>query len=117
MTEIETLRAELREAGDRIAAAEARATNAEAALAEVQMASRREAVTALFREIGRDYTDEAAAPYMGLTLEVFAAVAADLRAARPAAPGHLFREQAVESGEPAAPRVRIIDTMRRTSAA
>lgn len=79
-------------------AATARAEAAESALAAERQAIRLAAVRDLFAALGREFSETAAAPYLTMSSEVFAAVASDLKAARPAPPAHLFREQA--TGEP-----------------
>lgn len=76
--------------------AELEAENAELkAAAETARATAREVeVKALFAAVGRDYTADAAKTYMALDAATFAAVAADLKAARPALDASLTREHA-----------------------
>jgi hypothetical protein len=52
-------------------------------------------VKALFADLHRDYSDDAAKPYCDMTDATFAAVAADLRAMKPAVNPSLFKEFAV----------------------
>ncbi len=68
-------------------------------LETIRKNTRMSAVVALFAETGRTFADDAArdtaaAPYLGLDETAFAAVAADLRAAKPKAPAGLFSHQA-----------------------
>ena len=76
-----------------LATEKGRADTAEAALSEQRASFRLSAVRALFEATGRDYQDEAAKPYLTMDEATFAAVAADLRAARPEDES-LFSEQA-----------------------
>ena len=75
-------------------------------LNNVQMSTRKDAVKTLFTAIGREFTDDAAKPYLAMPADQFAAVSADLQAARPAPnlPANLFNEQAtggaVQSTDP-----------------
>lgn len=98
---------------EQFAALEAKLQEAEARNAELQQqlaqfsASQREAdVRALFSDLGRQFSAEAAAPYLSLDATAFSALAADLRANHKPAqsrqlPAHLFAEQATSgvSGE------------------
>jgi hypothetical protein len=79
----------------------ARAERAEAVIAERDQADRRRDVEALFSGIGRECPAERMAVYLSMDPDTFSAVAADLKASKPQAPAHLFKEQAV--GEPIAP--------------
>jgi hypothetical protein len=74
---------------------------AEAQLAEQAAATRKEQVKALFADLKRDYSDDAAKPYLAMAQADFDAVAKDLRAAKPNLPGHLFSEQAKGGQAPA----------------
>lgn len=76
----------------------ARADAAEAALNDTKLAARTSEVKALFDTLGREYTEAAAAHYMSLEDEAFAAIAADLKQAKPRANDSLFNEQA--TGDP-----------------
>jgi hypothetical protein len=67
-----------------IAQLTARAEAAEAALQAEVTARKKHAVLALFAELGRPCPDAVLAVYLTLNADEFAAVAADLRAARPA---------------------------------
>lgn len=93
---IAELEAQASAATAELAARTAERDTARAELAAVQTAARTEAVRALFRDTGREFTDAAAAPYLALPADAFAALAADLRAvsARAGADPALFREQA-----------------------
>lgn len=97
---IRALEAQIADLSTQLHAAEAARAAAEQSLADTHLSARRAQVQALFSELGRECTDAAAAPYLALTAEAFAAIAADLRAAKPKAPAHLFGEQA--TGDPAA---------------
>lgn len=59
-------------------------------------AARLAAVRALFEDTGREFTDAAAAPYIAMSDEAFAAVSADLRTMAKRLPGDLTRHQAAE---------------------
>jgi hypothetical protein len=76
----------------------ARADAAEAALNDTKLAARTSEVKALFDELGREFTEAAAAHYMALEDEAFAAISADLKQAKPRANEILFSEQA--TGDP-----------------
>lgn len=104
---VEGLRQQLAERDARIAALSDQ-------VAQFSAAQRQAEVRALFGELGREFSAEAAAPYLALDATAFAAVAADLRAHKPkptaatpasSAPAHLFSEQATggESGEELSP--------------
>jgi hypothetical protein len=78
-----------------VVAAEAKATAAETALAEHKRAVRASAVKELFSAIGREHTDESAAPYMDMSDMAFSAVSADLKArVQDADKSHLFADHA-----------------------
>lgn len=86
------------------AAAEAekkRADDAEAALAGLKASTRIEQVKELFAAIGREYSDEAAKPYLGMDETAFAAVSADMKASKPQVPDSLFSAHATagQSGQ------------------
>jgi hypothetical protein len=74
---------------------------AEAQLAEQQTEARKAQVKALFADLKREYSDDAAKPYLAMAQADFDAVAKDLRAAKPNLPGHLFSEQAKGGKTPA----------------
>lgn len=93
---IEKARAEQAEA--QVVQLSARAEQAEQDLAAVRASARQASVSALFAEIGRACPEAAMPHYLALSDEAFSAVAADLRAAKPTLPGHLFEDQA--TGEP-----------------
>lgn len=101
----EELAAEVAEAKARADQAEAlalqltaRAEQAEQDLAAIRASTRKAAVLSLFAELGRPCPDAALPHYLSLSDDAFVAVAADLKAAKPSAPGHLFSDQA--TGEP-----------------
>jgi hypothetical protein len=82
-----------------LAALSARAEAAEAALAASLRETRLSAVQATFAQLGRTLAPSDAEVYLALDEAVWTRVRADLLAAKPQAPEHLFGEQAV--GEPA----------------
>lgn len=81
-----------------LAAATERATAAETALAAHTRAARLSAVTATFATLGRAVQEADVAIYLSLDDAAWDRVRTDLLASKPAAPAHLFSEQAV--GEP-----------------
>ena len=91
---VTALEASLKASQDAAGAAEARATEAESALATIKRDARASAVKDLFSAVGREYTEAAATPYMDMPEALFASVAADMRAIKPAAPDHLFSAHA-----------------------
>lgn len=99
---IEKARAEQAEA--QVLQLTARAEQAEQDLAAVRAGARKAAVLSLFAELGRPCPEAALPHYLALSEDAFGVVAADLRAAKPHVPGHLFSEQATgEPGSGAAP--------------
>lgn len=85
------------------AESKARADKAEAELTAMREATRKKAVAELFADMGREFTDEAAAPYLKLGEAEFEAVAADVRLMKPKAPDALFeRQAALSAGDNAA---------------
>lgn len=76
-------------------------------LANFTAAKRTAEVKELFAALGREHTDESAKPYMEMAEATFAAVAKDLKAAKPKAPAHLFQAQATdgEGGQTIDPHV------------
>ncbi len=97
--QIAELKASLEQAQAEAKAATERAESAEGALEAARREQRMSAVKALFSDLGREFSDEAAKPYMGMSDETFAAVASDMRAAKPKAPENLFHAEATD-GEP-----------------
>jgi hypothetical protein len=80
-------------------AANARADTAETKLAEQAKSARLSAVKEMFSATGREYTEAAAKPYMAMDDEMFSAVAADLKASKPAEPSdHLFSAHTQDGG-------------------
>lgn len=84
-----------------LATATTRAEAAEATLSELHRATRMAAVMETFSKLGRPVGEAETAVYLGLPDDAWAQVAKDLLASKPAAPAHLFSEQA--TGDPAAP--------------
>jgi cell division protein ZapA (FtsZ GTPase activity inhibitor) len=79
----------------------ARANELEAELNQFKTNVRLEAVKALFADLHRDYTDEAAAPYLEMSEAVFSAVATDLRSLKaPSLNESLFKDVAVKGAVP-----------------
>jgi phage head maturation protease len=94
----ETINRLTRELGDaqaQLAAEKASREAAEATLQEAQASARLSAVKALFTELGRDFSDDAAQPYLSLSAEAFALLAGELRAMKPALDPALTRPLAV----------------------
>lgn len=99
------LKASLDAANTQIEALTARAEAAETALREHQFATRTDAVKTLFSDLGRQFSDADAKPYLEMSGEAFDAVARDLRAQFAASnkqegrqlPGYLFHAQATGS--------------------
>ncbi|WP_295581410.1 hypothetical protein [uncultured Lamprocystis sp.] len=88
----------------------ARAEAAETALATERTASRTREVETLFSSLGRPCPEKLMPHYLALPAEAFADFAADLRAAsKPAAPSHLFSEQAVGDPNPPNPAAKALD--------
>jgi hypothetical protein len=100
---IAALEAQIADLGEQLKAATVAREEAESAVADMKLSARKAAVQALFSEIGRPKED--VAPYLGLSDESFAIIAADLRAMKPQPPAHLFTEQA--TGEPASSAVTL----------
>lgn len=67
---------------------------AESAVAGVMAQARLTAVKALFADVGKEFSDESAAPYLAIPDEAFAALAADLRALKPTIDPALTRQVA-----------------------
>jgi len=86
-----------------------------AAQAQAAKDARIVAVKALFSATGREFTDEAAKPYIEMTAEHFTAVEKDMRAAKPTAPSYLFSEKAKGDLQGKSPLVA--DAERRAAAA
>lgn len=76
--------------------------------------ARTAAVKALFADTGREFTDEAAKPYVEMGAEQFAAVDKDLRALKPTAPEYLFSERA--KGEPGTAKSPLVADAERRAA-
>jgi len=84
-----------------LATATTRAEAADATLADLHRATRLAAVTETFNKLGRTPAEAESEVYLSLPDTAWEQVAKDLLAAKPAAPAHLFSEQA--TGDPAAP--------------
>lgn len=91
--QVETLTAQL-------AAANSRADIAESALADSRKTARLSAVKTLFSTLNREYDDAKAAPYLEMSDAVFAAVSADLQAAKPVRDESLFQQSAKNGKAP-----------------
>ncbi len=92
------LKAQVENLTAQLAAANSRADTAESALADSRKTARLSAVKALFSALDREYDDAKAAPYLEMSDAVFAAVSADLQAAKPARDESLF-QQSAKSGK------------------
>ena len=102
--ENEQLKAKAATDATRIAELEAEIKGLKEAAAAAQLSARTTEVKALFIELGREYSDEAAAVYLKVDDATFAALAADLRKSRPQLPADLMRNFAAapQGGAPAA---------------
>ena len=86
-----------------LTSANAEAEDLKKQLKEFAAAKRKGEVVSLFSALGREVTEEFAAPYMDLTDVQFAAVSADLLAMKPKPAAHLFSAAPTgSSGEPTA---------------
>ena len=94
------LKAQVENLTAQLAAANARADTAETALADSRKTARLSAVKALFSVLDREYDDAKAAPYLEMNDAVFAAVSADLQAAKPAIDASLFQQSAKNGKAP-----------------
>ena len=92
--QIADLKASLEKAEAEAKAAAERAEKAEQEMASMRREARLSAVKELFSALGRDFSEEAAKPYMEMTDEMFSAVAEDMKAAKPRVPDALFSAQA-----------------------
>lgn len=97
-TKLNDLAAKFASAQTEAAAEKARADAAEAALQKISSDQRKAGVQELFKAMGKEYSDEAAAPYMGMNAEQFAAVkeAVSVVVSKREIPAELFRHQATE---------------------
>lgn len=106
--ELAQLSAQVADLTAQLATATERATTAEAALAAHTRSARLSAVTATFATLGRTVGEADAAVYLALDESTWERVRADLLAAKPIAPAHLFSEQAVgEPGGAAVPSINL----------
>lgn len=109
MTELETAQAEN-------AALKAQLAALQAAQAEADKAARMGAVRAMFADLGREYTDEAAAPYMALSVQAITQLGADLKAMQPKLPDGL-KTATFAAGTPGASPNPLTDFVRAQFAA
>lgn len=85
-----------------------RSEKATAELTALKQAARLDAVKALFSDLGREVTDESVKPYLGLADEVFALMAADLRAVKAGkTDAALFHDQATD-GRDGSPESNVV---------
>lgn len=91
--------------------AEQRASTAETKLAEQQNEVRKDKVKALFAELGREFSEDKAKPYLQMSEDAFNAVAADLKASKPKPPAGLFSEQALDGNTDDATRQSHVDRL------
>lgn len=94
------LKAKLSAAEANSEAEKARADKAEAELAALKKEARLSAVKDMFSALGREYSEDAAKPYMDMSQEMFSAIAADMKAMKPQAAEHLFSAHATSGGAP-----------------
>lgn len=94
------LKAQVENLTAQLAAEKTRADTAESALADSRKTARLSAVKALFSALDREYDDAKAAPYLEMSDAVFAAVSADLQAAKPARDESLFHQSAKNGKAP-----------------
>jgi len=94
------LKAQVENLTAQLAAEKTRADTAESALADSRKTARLSAVKALFSALDREYDDAKAAPYLEMSDAVFAAVSADLQAAKPARDESLFQQSAKNGKAP-----------------
>jgi hypothetical protein len=99
--QVQTLTGQSEEMSAKLTAAEARATEAEGKLAAQAKDQRLAAVKEMFGALGKDVTDEDAAPYLAMDDATFATVQKHLQLAKPTAPAHLFQAQATGKETPA----------------
>lgn len=65
-------------------------------------AARFAAIKADFAALGWEYSDEKAAPYVGLSADSYSAIIGQVKASRPSLPAHLTQEQATHGKPPGA---------------
>ena len=94
------LKAQVENLTAQLAAANSRADTAESALADSRKTARLSAVKAMFSALDREWDDAKAAPYLEMSDAVFAAVSADLQAAKPAIDASLFQQSAKNGKAP-----------------
>jgi len=98
--EVADLKASLADEKTAREAAEQKATDATAALDAKNRETRLSAVKDMFKDLGRDFSEDAAKPYMDMTTDVFSAVVADMKAAKPQPSNTLFSSQADNGQNP-----------------
>ncbi len=96
--QVTELKASLESKQSELEAAQNEAEAAKAELEKHRQEQRMSAVKELFSATGKEFTEEAAKPYLEMTDEMFSAVANDIKAAKPELPESLFSAQA-EDGE------------------
>ena len=75
---------------------------------------RASAVKSLFADLGIEFSDGAAAPYLEMSDSTFSAVSAHMKSGRKSVPAHLFSEQATQGSAPAGEKsILIADAERR----
>ena len=101
--ENEQLKAKAASDAARITDLEAEIKGLKEAAATAQLSARTTEVKALFAELGREYSDEAAAVYLKMDDATYTALSADLRKSRPQLPADLQRNFAAapQGGAPA----------------
>lgn len=90
---------------------ENRANQAETKLAQFHSEVRKDKVKILFAELGREYSEDKAKPYLEMSEDCFQSIAADLKAAKPKLPAGLFSEQALEGQGDEAARAATIERL------
>lgn len=96
--QIEKLQSALTQEGEQAKTYFARMNQLETELAGIKRAEREQAVTALFADLNREASAEAMQPYLGMSPDLFAVVANDLRSLKPKSfSENLFREIATGS--------------------
>jgi hypothetical protein len=88
------LNAQLSAEREAVNAANERAAQCETQLQQFKTEMRKSAVESLFADLHRDYSDEAAAPYVEMSEVAFAAVSADLRSLKPVVKAEFFKDVA-----------------------
>jgi hypothetical protein len=103
------VQASLDAANQRVTALETENGTLKTSAAAAAKDARLSAVKTLFADTNRQFSDEAAKPYMEMSGEVFSAVAADLRAHKSTLPGSLFSHTATDGKGGAEAQAAIAD--------